>query len=98
MTLRLKDFEFGVSEYWRYIGSRSQAVQQREREFPDLCARFRSRVPQHFTREDLDFIIRWKYTDARRRDSALRGLKAMCDDEQIKTLSSHIDIVDVTEL
>lgn len=62
------------------IESHSDEVQERERSFPDLANRFAARQPPHFTRSDLEHIIRWKYTDGRRRNRALDGLARVPDD------------------
>src|SRR5215469_2126113 len=73
------DFRQGVQDYWRGIGRRSQAVQQREQAFVGLPLQFAGRKPPHFNREDLILIMEWKHTDARWRDRALRGLSEVTD-------------------
>jgi hypothetical protein len=94
MGLDLAAFEQGVRDYWIEIASRSQQVQARERAFPDLAVRFASRSPRHFTREDLEEIFIWKYTDARWRDRALEGIRQV-KDESIILLTSRIGMHDV---
>ena len=80
MPLAARDFDKGVLGYWHEIQSRSPDVQERERTFPELSQRFTGREPPHFTRSELEHIIRWKYTDGRWCKRALDGLKRVSDD------------------
>lgn len=77
MTMDLAECNAGIAYYWCEIGRRSSDVQAREHAFPDLARRYAARQPPHFTRQDLHFIIEWKYTDGRWRKRALTGLDAV---------------------
>ena len=92
MPLDSADFEKGVRWYWREIELRSHEVQERERSFPELAQRFGTRQPPHFTRSDLEDIIKWKYTDRRRCKRALDGL-ARVPDDRIRDLTATVDRV-----
>jgi len=94
MGLDLAAFERGLHDYWAVIASRSAQVQARERAFSDLAVRFASRTPRHFTREDLEAIFIWKYTDARRCNRALDGLRQV-KDQRITSLTGQIGMLDV---
>lgn len=71
---------------------RSAEIQAREREFPELAARFAARNPPCFTRAELKHIIEWKYTDRRWCDRALSGLQRVQDD-RLRQLTSSIGTV-----
>jgi hypothetical protein len=92
MPLASDDFEQGVVDYWSEIESRSAEVQERERSFPELSQHFCGRRPPHFTRHELETIVRWKYTDHRRCRRALDGLAGVSDD-RIRELTALIDQV-----
>ena len=94
MGLDLAAFEQGVHDYWAEIAGRSPQVQARERAFPNLAVKFATRSPRHFTREDLEEIFIWKYTDARRCNRALEGLRQV-KDQHIISLTSKIGMLDV---
>jgi hypothetical protein len=79
MPISRERFDDGIRYYWREIGQRAAAVQAREKAFPDLAARFASRTPPHFGREDLVLIMEWKHTDPRWRDRAITGIKGAAD-------------------
>ena len=89
MPLDANQFEEGIHKYWAAIASRSLDVQERERSFPELATTFADRQPPHFTRADLERIITWKYTDARRRDKALEGL-AKLPDQHLRDITAVI--------
>src|SRR5690349_5713798 len=97
MPLSLADFERGLRDYWVEIGRRSPDVQARERAFPSLAGTFTSRNPPHFTRQELELIIAWKYTDGRRRARAMRGLQQLSD-QRIVELTRGIATMDGTLL
>lgn len=79
MTLTLADYRAGIDYYSRDLDRQSPEVQQREAEFPMLAQRYADRNPPHFTRSDLELIIKWKYTDARWCKKALTGLTLVSD-------------------
>jgi hypothetical protein len=92
MSLGLSDFEEGVRAYWREIERRSAEIQVRELEFPKLAAKFAGRIPPHFVREDLELIIKWKYSfDCRLCDRALEGLRRLTD-RKVVSLTRHIGV------
>ena len=76
MKLGLKDYEVGVRKYWAVVESRSLCIRDIENIFPQFASIYASRTPPHFLRSDLEKIIEWKHsTDARRRTTALEGLR-----------------------
>jgi hypothetical protein len=79
MPIDPKGFEDGFQYYWREIGRRAPAVQEREKAFPELAVRFGTRKPPHFTRGDLVSIMEWKHTDPRWRDRAVSGIRSATD-------------------
>lgn len=89
MSLNPADFEQGVLSYWREIDLRSREVQERERSFPQLAQRFGARHPPHFTRAEVEDIIRWKYTDRRRCKRALDAL-AQVPENRIRDLTGAV--------
>lgn len=96
MPLTVDDFEQGTLDYWREIDSRSAKVRDRERSFPLLSQRFSSRRPPHFTHSELEEIIRWKYTDARRCRRALDGL-ATVPEGRTRDLTALVDYVEAAD-
>jgi hypothetical protein len=95
MKLRLTDYEGGILKYWSLVDSRSACVQDTEDEFPKLATIYASRNPPHFTRSDLEGIIKWKHNmDARRRTTALQGLAEFPDDRIIGLTSAIGDNID----
>lgn len=93
MTLSPGEYERGVQAYWAEIATRAPDVQRREREFPRFAESFASRVPPHFELPELEGIMRWKHTDARWRDRALRGLAAV-PPSHARSVTSGIDHVE----
>lgn len=87
MSPDLKAFQNGVQDYWREIGRRSLAAQNREHAFLELASQFARRQPPSFTRAELTLIMEWKHTDARWRDRALRGLSDVTDEHLTKLTS-----------
>ncbi len=79
MVLSLALCRSGYDDYWAEIATRPLVVREREKAFPALAERFRTRHPPHFTRDDLAQIIDWKYTDGRRRKKASAGLSRTSD-------------------
>jgi hypothetical protein len=89
-TLDPKELEDGVRAYWEEVNRRPLDVQARERDFPKLTDKFLGRTPPHFIREELELIIRWKYSfDCRICDRALAGLRCVSD-HRLVALTSHI--------
>jgi hypothetical protein len=87
------DFDRGVDAYWQEIGRRPAEVQQREMRFPLLAEAFAARTPPHFTRGEVEEIMRWKHTDARWRNRALDGLRAVSE-SRVNEVTSHAGAVD----
>jgi hypothetical protein len=82
--LRLEDYEAGVRKYWEVTRQRASCVQESEDEFPQFPQIYKKRIPPHFTREDLQEIIKWKHSvDYRRQTSALEGLASFPEDQII---------------
>jgi hypothetical protein len=88
--LRLEDYEAGVRKYWDVTRQRASCVQESEDEFPQFSEIYKKRIPPHFTREDLQNIIKWKHSvDYRRQVKALEGLASFPED-QIMGLTRYI--------
>lgn len=89
-NLQLADYEAGVRKYWAVTRQRSACAQESEDEFPQFPKIFAARIPPHFTREDLEQIIKWKHSkDYRRQAKALEGL-ARFPDHRIMGLTRYI--------
>jgi hypothetical protein len=93
MPLLIDNLERGVASYWTEIRRRSSDVQRREDDFPQHAISFARRAPPHFDRADLADIMRWKHTDARWRDRALRGL-ADVSDNRIRPVTANVDLIE----
>jgi hypothetical protein len=79
LMIPLDELERGIRMYHDETARRSYAERERDRLFQAVPMRFASRQPPRFNRGDLEEIISWKYTDARRRKTALLGLSALTD-------------------
>ncbi|MGQ0553923.1 MAG: hypothetical protein ACT4PU_11975 [Planctomycetota bacterium] len=77
MSLTSKGWARALDAYWAEIERRPADVIARERQYPVLAEFYGDNQPPHFEREDIRFIVEWKYTDKRRCKRALDGLESV---------------------